>query len=81
MVDIVGFDFVGYFNRIGQRFGQVGEHLVHLGRSFKPFLFGIEHALFVRYFFIGRKAYQALMGFGILFVDEMYVVTAYYFYT
>ncbi len=74
MVDAVRLHLVAYFARGGECFGQVGEHFVHLGARLEPLLLGVEHAVGVVEVAPGGQADKAVVGFGVLFVNEVAVV-------
>ena len=77
MVDFVEFNLVGNLKRVFNRLGDVGEYAGHLRGGFQPLLFAVEHPVLIGDFLVGRQANQALVGFGIIFVDKMHVVGAY----
>ncbi len=77
VVDRVVLYFLQYFEGIFERFGDVGKEFGHLGLCLEPLLFGVAHALRVGNEAVGADAYQAVVGFGVVIVDEMNVVGGY----
>ena len=67
--------------RGGERFGKIGEDLVHFGLRFEPFLFGVEHARGIVDEVVGGKADQKIVGFGIFLIGEVRIVGADVFYS
>ena len=74
MVDVVELDFVEHLEGIVERFGNVGEHLLHLGCGFQPLLLGVEHTVFVGDFLVGSHADEAFVSLGVVLVDEVHIV-------
>ena len=79
MVDAIGFHLVKHLARIGQGFGDISKHLVHLGPCLEPLLLGVQHTFGVVKVFVGRQAQQAVVSLGILLVHKVAVVAAYQF--
>ena len=77
MVDGIEFHLVEDLLSIGQSFRNILENLGHLLGRLEPFLLGIVHSLGVGEFHLGRNAYQAIVGLGIVLVGEMHVVGGY----
>ena len=81
VIDAVEFHFVDNLLRGGERFGKIGEDLVHFGLRFEPFLFGVEHARGIVDEVVGGKADQKIVGFGIFLIGEVRIVGADVFYS
>ena len=80
VVDGIEFDFIGYFERVAQRFGHIRKDRVHLRRRFHPFLLGVTHAVRIIQVFARTEADQPVVRFGIFCIDEMDVVGCDYLY-
>ena len=76
MVDGVRFHLVTYLAGGFERFGQVGEDLVHLRPRLEPFLLGVKHTVRVVQVAPCGKADEAVVSFGIFLVHEVAVVRA-----
>ena len=81
MIDAVKLHFVDNLLRGGQRFGQIGEDLVHFGLRFEPFLFGIEHARGIVDEVVGGKADEQIVSLSVFFVGKVRIVGADVFYS
>ena len=80
VLDVVEFHLIEYLQCVAERFGYIGKDGVHFSRSLKPLLLGIKHTLWVVEFPTSRKAYQVVVCFGVVFVDEVNIVGAYQFH-
>ena len=56
VVDGVGLHLIQYLERVGKRFGHVGEYLVHLLARLEPLLLRVEHTRRIVEFLSGREA-------------------------
>ena len=73
-VQFVFLDFIGDLLGVFDGFGQIREKVDHFLGGFKPFLTGIPHPGRIVDVFPGVQADQQIMGFGIFFIEKMYVV-------
>ena len=80
VVDGVGLHLIQYLERVGKRFGHVGEYLVHLLARLEPLLLRVEHTRRVVKLLSGREAEQVVVSLGVLLVDEVAVVGADHLY-
>ena len=80
MVDGVGLYLIQYLERVGERFGHVGEYLVHLLARLEPLLLRVEHTRRVVQFLARRETEQVVVRFGVLLIDEVAVVGADHLY-
>ena len=77
MVDRVVFDLVADIDGRGHRLGvRLAEDRLHLGGSLEPLLLGVEHPFRVVEVLACRETDQAVVGLGIVLVDEVHVIRA-----
>ena len=76
MLDVVRLHLVEHFHRVGQRFGQIGEHFVHFFARLEPLLLCVEHACGVVEVLARAQAEQVVVRLGVFLVHEVAVVRA-----
>ena len=76
MVDAVDFYLIEHLQRVGERFWDVREDVVHLLTRLKPLLLGVEHAGRIVQVLTRREAEQMVVCLGILLIHKVTVVSA-----
>ena len=74
VVNTVELHLIQHLQRIGQGFGYVGKDFIHLSLRLEPLLLGIKHSFRIVKVAGSTEADEAVVSFGIVFVNEVYVV-------
>ena len=74
VVDAVCLHLVENLDGVGEGFGHVGKHLVHLLARLEPLLLGVEHTVGVVQIFSRGETEQMVVRLGIVLVHEVCVV-------